>query len=153
MGDLKELREQQESLVTRAKGLNHQLVLAGLGGYSLVETEVAKLAEKYAAAGSDVLGDAAADKARALLVARGLFDSAVKLDVKSLTTEVKEFWQAVPEKRRSVYEQCVAAGRGEAEDDAHNELAMAGVGAWTRVCSKGQSFFNDLVSAGSARQG
>lgn len=152
MGELKNLREQQESLLARAKCFNQQLVLAGVGGYHLAETEVVKQADKYAARASDVLGEAATGKTRTLLAARGLADSAAKLDVKSLTSAIKELWAAVPEQRRAVYEQCVAAGRDNAEDAARNELVLAGTGALAKVRSAGQSLFNDLVNAGSARQ-
>lgn len=156
MGELKTLREQQETLVARAKELNHKLFLAGLGIVSKAEAESGKLLDKYAAAGAEAFGAEAEGKARALLVARGLGEKAKSTDIKaladSLTGSAKELIDSLPEKRKAFYEQLVEAGREES-GDASNELALAGLGALAAARSKGQSLFNELVAAGSSRQG
>lgn len=160
MGELKTLRAQQETLVARAKDLNHKLFLAGLGLVSKAEAESGKLLDKYAAAGSDVLGEQAAGKARAVLAARGLADvlgkNAKSADVKALADtfadNAKQLIDALPEKRKALYEQLVAAGREE-RGESSNELALAGLGALLSARNKGQTLFNELVAAGSSRQG
>ena len=160
MGELKTLREQQETLVARAKELNHKLFLAGLGIVSKAEAESGKLLDKYAAAGAQALGAEAEGKARALLVARGLADSLsesakgtdIKALAESLTDNAKELIDSLPEKRKAFYEQLVEAGREE-RGEGSNELALAGLGALVAARNKGQSLFNELVAAGSNRQG
>lgn len=160
MGELKTLREQQETLVARAKDLNHKLFLAGLGIVSKAEAESDKLLDKYASTGAEVFGEQAQGKGRVLLAARGLVDSLGKsakdADIKaladSLTDNAKGLIDALPEKRKAFYEQLVATGRTEGTA-ANNELALAGLGALLAARNKSQSLFNELVAAGSNRQG
>ena len=159
MGELKTLRAQQETLVARAKELNHKLFLASVGAFSKAEAESTKLLDKYAAQGTDALGNKAQGKPRALLAARGLADSAVKADYKALaetlSSDARQLLDTLPEKRKALYEQLVETAREERGTSAAatNELVLAGLGAVLTARNKSQHLFNELVSAGSARQG
>lgn len=158
MGELKTLREQQESLVARVKELNHKLFLASVGAYSKVEAESSKVLDKYAQAGGKAFGDEAGDKKRVQLVVRGLADAVKSVDTKelteSLTTNAKAFYSDVPEKRAALYEQLVDAGREERGDkaDETNEFVLAGFGVVATASQKSQGVFSDLVAAGEARE-
>jgi hypothetical protein len=159
MGELKTLRKEQETLVARARELNHKLYLAGAGVLVKAEAESGKWIDKYAAAGSNALGEQAEGKARVLLVARGLVESARTVDARTLadtlTGNARNFLDVAPEKGKEIYEECVNAGREGRGDKAgtSNEFVLAGLGALLNVRSKGQKVFNDLVSAGTARVG
>ena len=69
MGELKDLREQSESLVNRAKELANKLYLAGLGAYDKAEEGSEELLSKYVEAGTEAFGEDAEGKPKALLAA------------------------------------------------------------------------------------
>ena len=71
MGELKDLREQSESLVNRAKELGNKLYLAGLGAYDKAEEGSEELLNKYVEAGTKAFGEDAEGKPKALLAGRG----------------------------------------------------------------------------------
>lgn len=141
MGELKELREQQESLVARAKDLNRKIYLAGLGAYTKAESTSGELYEKYAATGADALGESAEGKPKALLAGRGLLQAA------------RELVDTAPEKRKALYERFVDAGKKERGEkaDSTNEFVLAGLGAVLTAREESEKLFNELVAAGEER--
>ena len=79
MGELKEIRDQQDNLIQRAKALGNKLYLAGLGAYSKAGDSSEELYDKYVQAGQEAYGDDAEGKSKALLASRGLVVSTRKL--------------------------------------------------------------------------
>ena len=138
MGELKDLREQSESLVNRAKELGNKLYLAGLGAYEKAEEGSEELLNKYVENGSKAFGDDAESKPKALLASRGLVVSTRKL--------IDE----APRKRHELYEQFVASGKQERGEKAEetNEFVLAGLGAVSTLREQSQKLFDDLVSTG-----
>ena len=141
MGELKNLREQQESLVARAKEVNRKLYLAGLGAFSKAESTSEELYEKYVAAGSEAFGEQAEGKPRLVLAGRGLLNVA------------RESLETAPEKRKELYERFVQAGRDERGEQASetNEFLLAGIGAVKTAREESQKLFDELVQAGEQR--
>ena len=141
MGELKDIRAQQEELVTKAKELANKLYLAGLGAYSKAGNTSGELVEKYVDAGTKAFGEAAEGKPKALLAGRGLLES------------TKELIDAAPEKRKEYYERFIAAGktqRGEKADET-NEFVLAGIGAVITAREESEKLFNELVAEGEQR--
>ena len=141
MGELKDLREQQENLVARAKETNRKIYLAGLGAYSKAENQSSELFDKYVKTGSEKLGEKAEGKPKALLAGRGLVEAA------------REAVEKAPEKREELYNQFVQAGskqRGE-QAESTNEFVLAGLGAVITAREESEKLFNDLVTAGEQR--
>jgi len=141
MGELKNLREQQENLLARARETNRKIYLAGLGAYSKVENSSSELLDKYAQTGSEKLGEKAEGKPKPLLAGRGLIEAA------------REVFENAPEKREELYNQFVKAGsekRGE-QAESTNEYVLAGLGAVVTAREEGEKLFNELVSAGEQR--
>ncbi|EKF74466.1 hypothetical protein A11A3_08595 [Alcanivorax hongdengensis A-11-3] len=141
MGELKDLREQSETLVNRAKDLGNKLYLAGLGAYDKAEESSEELYSKYVEAGTEAYGDSAEGKSKALLAGRGLLESA------------RSLLETAPEKRQELYEKFVAAGkkeRGEKADET-NEFVLAGLGAVATAREESEKLFNELVAAGEKR--
>lgn len=141
MGELKQLREQQETLVARAKDLNRKIYLAGLGAYSKAEGSSGELYEKYAATGATALGESAEGKPKALLAGRGLLQAA------------RELLETAPDKRKELYERFVETGKSERGEKAEstNEFVLAGLGAVKTARTESEKFFNELVTAGEER--
>ena len=141
MGELKDLREQSESLVNRAKDLGNKLYLAGLGAYDKAEENSEDLLNKYVEAGSAAYGEDAEGKPKALLAGRGALQAA------------RELLDSAPEKRQALYEKLIEAGKKERGEkaDATNEFGLAGLGAVATAREEGEKLFNDLVSAGQKR--
>ena len=142
MGELKEIRDQQETLLHRAKTLSNKLYLAGLGAYSKVSDGSEALYNEYLEAGSEAYGEDAEGKSKVTLAGRGFVVSTRKL--------IDE----VPAKRREIYEQFINTGkeeRGEKADDT-NEFVLAGLGDVTTLRQESQKLFDDLVSAGEKQQ-
>lgn len=141
MGELKNLREQQESLLARAKEVNRKVYLAGLGAFSKAENSSEELFDKYVSAGSEAYGEAAEGKPRALLAGRGLLNA------------VREGIETAPEKRKELYERFVTAGRQERGEQASetNEFLLAGLGAVKTAREESQKLFEELVEAGEQR--
>ncbi len=141
MGELKNLREQQENLVSKAREANRKLYLAGLGAYSKAENSSSELLDKYAQTGTEKLGDKAEGKPKAVLAGRGLLESA------------REVVENAPDKREELYNQFVKAGtekRGE-QAESTNEYLLASLGAVVTAREESEKFFNELVSAGEQR--
>ena len=105
MGELKEIRDQQDNLIQRAKTLGNKLYLAGLGAYSKAGDSSEELYGKYVQAGQEAYGDEAEGKSKALLASRGLVVSTRKL------------LDEAPQKRHELYEQFVASGKQERKAD------------------------------------
>ena len=141
MGELKDLREQSESLVNRAKDLGNKLYLAGLGAYDKAEENSEDLLNKYVEAGSAAYGEDAEGKPKALLAGRGALQAA------------RELLDSAPEKRQALYEKLIEAGKKERGEkaDATNEFVLAGLGAVATAREEGEKLFNELVSAGENR--
>lgn len=142
MGELKDIREQQETLINRAKTLGNKLYLAGLGAYSKVSDGSEALYSQYLEAGGEAYGESAEGKSKVALAGRGFVVSTRKL--------IDE----VPTKRRELYEQFISAGkeeRGEKADET-NEFLLAGLGAVATLRQESQKLFDDLVSAGEKQQ-
>lgn len=74
MGELKQVAEQQQTLVERVKTVGQQIYLANLGLASKVETEGKKQYDKIVAAGTESRGEQAAASSKAVLVAVGLVE-------------------------------------------------------------------------------
>lgn len=141
MGELKDLREQQEELLNRAKELGNKLYLAGLGAYSKAGSTSSELVEKYVEAGSEAFGEEAEGKPKAVLAGRGLIQVA------------RELVDTAPEKRKELYERFVSAGKGERGEKAEetNEFVLAGIGAVITAREESEKLFNELVAAGEER--
>ena len=141
MGELKDLRAQQENLVNRARELGNKLYLAGLGAVTKAEVTSNELLDEYVARGTAELGDAAADKPKALLASRGALAAA------------RELLESAPEKRKALYERLVEAGRAERGEKAAdtNEFLLAGLGAVKTAREEGEKLFNELVATGEQR--
>lgn len=144
MGDLKDLREQQEErdLRDRVRGLSDTLYLAGLGAYTKATTGSEQLYGKCLSAGAEAYGDDADGKSRLVLAGRGLAVSARKL--------VDE----APRLRRELYEEFIRTGkavRGE-DTESSNEFVLAGAGAVTTVRQRGRELFETLVSTGKQQR-
>lgn len=141
MGELKDLRAQQEQLLSRAKELGNKLYLAGLGAVTKAESGSNSLLEEYTRAGSEVLGEKAEGKPKALLASRGALEAA------------RELVKTAPEKRKELVEKFVAAGRKQRGEKAEqtNELLLAGIGAVLTAREEGEKLFNELVAAGEQR--
>ena len=131
MGELKALREQQDSLVERAKAVNRKLWLAGLGLVGKAEDEGRKQLEKYVAAGEKAVGAEAADANRYLVAARGLVAT-------------------VRDESEDLLNRLVEAGRQQKGEG--NEYVLAVIGAVTTLRDESQKLFDDLVAAGEQRQ-
>ena len=141
MGELKQLREEQASLVERAKEVNRKIYLAGLGAYSKAEGSSGDLYEKYAISGAAALGESAEGKPKAVLAGRGLVQAA------------RELLETAPEKRKALYERFVETGKKERGEPAEstNEFVLAGLGAVLTVREESEKLFNELVAAGEQR--
>ena len=141
MGELKDLREQSESLVNRAKDLGNKLYLAGLGAYDKAEENSEDLLNKYVEAGTAAYGEDAEGKPKALLAGRGALQAA------------RELLDSAPEKRQALYEKLLEAGKKERGEKAEetNEYLLAGLGAVATAREEGEKLFNELVSTGEKR--
>lgn len=141
MGELKDLRAQQENLVNRARALGNKLYLAGLGAVTKAEATSNELLDEYVARGAAELGDAAAAKPKALLASRGALAAA------------RELLESAPEKSKALYESLVEAGRNERGEKAAatNEILLAGLGAVKTVREESEKLFNELVATGEQR--
>jgi len=138
MGALKEIREQQNNLVQRAKTLSDKLYLAGLGAYSKAGDSSEQLYGKYIQAGQEAYGDEAKRKSNVHLAGRGLVVSTRKL--------IDE----APAKRQELYEQFITSGKQERGEKAEttNEFVLAGLGAVNALREQSQKLFDELVSTG-----
>lgn len=138
MGELKDLRAQQENLVSRARELGNKLYLAGLGAVSKAETTSNELLDEYVARGTAEFGEAAAGKHKVVLASRGALLAA------------RELIETAPEKRKALYERFVDAGRSQRGEDT-NEFILAGLGAVQTAREESEKLFNELVSTGEQR--
>jgi polyhydroxyalkanoate synthesis regulator phasin len=141
MGELKNIREQQETLIARAKDANQKLYLAGLGAYSKAEENSSELFDKYVTTGTQALGEKAEGKPKALLAGRGLLQAA------------RELVDSAPEKSDELYQKFISAGRKQRGEKAEgtNEYVLAGLGAVLTAREEGEKFFNELVAEGEKR--
>ena len=141
MGELKDLRAQQEQLLSRAKELGNKLYLAGLGAITKAETGSTDLLDKYVSSGSKALGDSAEGKPMAVLAGFGAIEAA------------KEAINTAPDTSKALYDKFLQAGsaqRGE-KAEATNEYLLAGLGAMLTARSESEKLFNELVSTGEKR--
>ncbi len=138
MGELKDIRDQQDNLIQRAKTLGNKLYLAGLGAYSKAGDSSEELYGKYVQAGQEAYGEDAEGKSKALLASRGLVVS------------TRQLIDDAPRKRHELYEQFVANGKQERGEKAEetNEFVLAGLGAVSTLREQSQKLFDDLVSTG-----
>lgn len=137
MGELKDVRNQQDSLVERAREINRKIWLAGLGAVSKAEEESRKQLDKYVSAGERAIGgEGSVDKNRYLVAARGL--------VVTLREESDSF-----------VDRLVKAGRTQQGDKAEqgSEYVLALIGAYATVRDESQRIFDDLVASGEKRRG
>lgn len=142
MGELKELREDQENLLNRVKDFGNKLYLAGLGAYSKAGDSSEELYEQYVEAGTQAYGEDAEEKSKLLLAGRGF------------TVRAKELLEEAPRKRQELYEQFISTGkevRGE-KAETSNEFVLAGLGAVTTAREQGLKLFDELVSAGEKQR-
>ncbi len=140
MGELKDLREQSESLVNRAKELGNKLYLAGLGAYEKAEEGSEELLSKYV-------------------------ETAPKPLATTLKASPKPCWQAAapwllpancstaPGKASGPVRKLLEAGKKERGEKAEetNEYLLAGLGAVATAREEGEKLFNELVSTGEKR--
>jgi hypothetical protein len=138
MGELKDIRDQQDNLIQRAKTLGNKLYLAGLGAYSKAGDSSEELYGKYVQAGQEAYGEDAEGKSKALLASRGL------------VVNTRQLIDDAPRKRHELYEQFVANGKQERGEKAEetNEFVLAGLGAVSTLREQSQKLFDDLVSTG-----
>lgn len=135
MGELKELRSQQESLVERAKEINRKLWLAGLGAVSKAEEEGRKQLDKYRYAGELAIGSEAADQNRYLVAARGLI-ATLRAESDELVTKLVD-----------------AGKKKQGPEGEDSEYVLAVIGAVSTLRDQSQRIFDDLVATGEKRQG
>jgi len=134
MGELKELRSQQESLVNRAKEVNRKIWLAGIGAVSKAEEQGRKQLDKYVSAGERVVGSEAGEQNRLLVAARGVVVT-------------------LREESDSLINKLVDAGKKQQpESENGNEYVLALVGAFATLRDESQRVFDDLVATGEKRQ-
>lgn len=133
MGELKEIRTQQETLIERAKEVNRKLWLAGLGAVSKAEEQGRKQLDKYRVAGEQILGKDAAEQNRYLVAARGL--------VVTLRSESEE-----------LIDKLVSTGKQQGAA-SESEYVLAAIGAFATLRDESQRIFDDLVATGERRQG
>lgn len=116
MGELKQISEQQQTLVERVKSLGQQIYLANLGLASKVEEEGKKQYDKVIAKGTEVRG---AEAGKAALAAAGLVEvlkaEAEKLNVDALKQQVETLKQRLTglnlkEESQRLFDELVAAG-------------------------------------------
>jgi polyhydroxyalkanoate synthesis regulator phasin len=134
MGELKELRTQQETLVERAREINRKVWLAGLGVVGKAEEEGRRQLDRYVSAGEKALGDEGAETNRYLVAARGL--------VATLREEGDELLNKLVDAGRRQ--------RGETEEA--NDYLLALIGAVSTLRDESQKLFDDLVATGEKRQ-
>lgn len=141
MGELKDLRAQQENLVSRARELGNKLYLASLGAVTKAEATSSDLLDEYVARGTAEFGEAAEGKHKAVLASRGALLAA------------RELVETAPEKRKALYERFVDAGRSQRGEQAAdtNEFVLAGLGAVQTAREESEKLFNELVSTGEQR--
>lgn len=123
MGELKQISEQQQTLVERVKSLGQQIYLANLGLATKVEEESKKQYDKVIAKGTEVRG---AEASKAALAAAGLVEvlkteaeklkaEAEKLNVDALKQQVETLKQRLAglnlkEESQRLFDELVAAG-------------------------------------------
>lgn len=116
MGELKQISEQQQSLVERVKSLGQQIYLANLGLATKVEEEGKKQYDKVIAKGTEVRG---AEAGKAAVAAAGLVEilkvEAEKLNVDTLKQQVESLKQRLTglnlkEESQRLFDELVAAG-------------------------------------------
>lgn len=135
MGELKEIRSQQESLVERAKEVNRKLWLAGLGAVSKAEEKGREQLDKYRYAGELAIGAEAASQNRYLVAARGLV-ATVRAEGDDLLNKL------------------VDAGKQQKGEEADSSpYVLAAIGAFATLRDESQRVFDDLVATGEKRQG
>ncbi|MBL7252298.1 phasin family protein [Alloalcanivorax marinus] len=142
MGELKDLREDQEKLLSRVRSFGDKLYLAGLGAYSKAGDSSEELYEQYVEAGSEAYGDDAEGKSKLLLAGRGF------------TVRARALLEEAPRKRQELYEQFISTGkeaRGE-KAETSNEFVLAGLGALTTAREQSRKLFEELVSAGEKQR-
>lgn len=141
MGELKDLREQQENLLDRAKETNRKLYLAALGAISKATETADDLMEKYVSEGREAFGETAEEKPRLVLASRGMLKA------------TRDLVENAPEKRHELYERFVDAGRKERGEKAEStlEFVLAGIGAVITAREESQKLFDELVEAGEKR--
>ena len=71
MGELKEIRDQQDNLIQRAKALGNKLYLAGLGAYSKAGDSSEELYEQFVASGKQERGEKAEETNEFVLAGLG----------------------------------------------------------------------------------
>lgn len=135
MGELKDLRQQQENLVARARDLSNKLYLAGLGAITRLESTSSELLDSALEKGKTAFGEAGETKPKALLVSRGALE------------EARALAEAAPQKSRKLYQQALEAGR----EDSNNDFLAFGYGAIKTARAEGEKLFNELVTAGQQR--
>ena len=141
MGELKDIREQQENLINKAKEFNRRIYLAGLGAVSKAGSTSDELYDKYVKTGSEAFGEDADNKPKVVLAGRGLLEN------------TRELLENAPEKRKELYERFVEAGRKERGEkaDETSEVVLASIGAVVTAREEGEKFFDELVEAGEER--
>lgn len=141
MGELKDIREQQENLVNKAKEFNRKLYLAGLGAVGKAGSTADELYDKYVQTGSEAFGEDAEGKPKVVLAGRGLLSNA------------RELLENAPEKRKELYERFVEAGRKERGEKAEStsEVVLASIGAAITAREESEKLFEELVEAGEER--
>lgn len=116
MGELKQLSEQQQSLVERVKSLGQQIYLANLGLASKVEEEGKKQYDKVIAKGTEVRG---AEAGKAVVAAAGLVEvlkaEAEKLKTADLKAQIESLKQrlaalSLKEESQRLFDELVATG-------------------------------------------
>ena len=152
MGELKDLREQEESLFGKYKQFNKNLFLAALGAVSRVEEEVEKRYDEIVAAGEEVLGDDAEDTNKYVVAVRGLI-SRIQDEVENLPENVKEQFETLQDKPEELFNKYVETGSEERGDEAEdtNKYVLAGIGAFTTAREESTRIFDELVEAGEKR--
>lgn len=116
MGELKQISEQQQSLVERVKSLGQQIYLANLGLATKVEEEARKQYDQVIAKGTEVRG---AEAGKAVVAAAGVLEllkaEAEKLKAEGLKAQVETLKQRLTalnlkEEGQRLFDELVATG-------------------------------------------
>ena len=168
MGELKELRDEQESIVNKLKEVNEKLYFAALGAVSKVEERTNSEVDKLVTAA----GDDASEDNKVVAIAKGVIAN-VKAEAEKLAAtgdesseenkavaiakgviaNVKIEAEKLEAKRGEALDKYVAAGnkaRGE-EADELNKYVLASIGAYSIAREESEKLFNELVEAGEQR--
>lgn len=123
MGELKQISEQQQSLVERVKSLGQQIYLANLGLATKVEEEARKQYDQVIAKGTEVRG---AEAGKAVVAAAGVLEL-LKAEAEKLKAEAEKVKaEGLKPQVESIKQRLTALNLKEESQRLFDELVAAG---------------------------